>query len=432
MEDALYDTSWLVHNIPHVPPSLSLLFSPPPLTPQVLLEHHDRLCSHADSFIDSLSRDRPRYEREEEKEHLGGLRQCTWTRLIEPVDNVGGGVESSAGRKRKRDTRDDDEEGQSTGILINLVYEKKSYKFIIYTTTSHIQSSKRNHTTVASAHAPNETNTSRTQTRKPTALLLSKSSPTALKALKTYLSSTFSLSGIHPLQLPISLLQFSLEKYLSITSTHLLQPADHRAEQLPGQQERREKAFKSLIGTTKLTVSFSAPVAPSLKTLEIAIPPETVLEMCKKNLRHSPEKHASQLDAEIQKPKSFMNQLAAYVSAKTGLSLPLLSKGLESDNPALIPNDPRNQDSITTNSKSPQNDRGISQPVMRIIRVSTGAYALSTDSRLKFVLKAVENIPHDDENDDGGRDLDVVRRANRNLLSEVLDEARRQGVLEEG
>ncbi len=383
MEYAFYDSSWTVYGIPKLTGSLSGLLLAPPATSQARDDHRARLEAHADSFNACLGKDRPRYEIEEENMRLGGLKQCMWTRLEQALDQD---VPAQAGTKRKRATREDEEHPQCHGILISLIYEKKTYKFIIYTSSS--LSTKRNRTT--SIFSNNSTAALAGE-----AVLLSKSSPTALKALIEYLTSTFSLPSIHPLQFPSQLLQTTLERYLTTTYTSIFadnSPALSRA------------LFKSAIGTLKLSISFFAPIAPKLKSLEISIPPETVLSMCERNITQRAAHGTSASTLPID--STFMNTLAGFIMKSAGLSIPVLSKV--------------NADFTdwAYRAQEEQSDEPPDLP-MRVTRVNTGAYAMGVDSRLKFVRKAVDGV-------DGEGEENCIRRANWEVLGRVVEEVRRQ------
>ena len=412
MDNVFYDSSWLVHSIPKLTPSLSRLFHAVSITARAQGEHNWRLSSQADRFSRSLSKDRPRYEREEEKEQLGDFRQCTWTTLHRTVNEEDDHSHSSAraGAKRKKNIREDDDQAQqSEGIVITLVYEKKTYKFVLYTALSKSSTSKRNRTAFTTSQ-----DTSTKESNQAT-LLLSKSSPAALKALTEYLCDTFSLDhGIHPLKLPASLLQTSTEQYLS--SVYASLHTDLGETQTAQSRDFANQLFKSIVGTIKLTVSFSAPVvAPKLKSLEIGIPPETALMMCRQFRRKSETKDHG-VDSESAEAKaSFMGLLAGRVLEKTGLSIPV--RAVDKTTEATIREFRDQADCVEING----HDQASNPPAMRITRVTTASYALSMDSRLKFVSRAVDLV----EDREGGEG-DCVRRANRDLLHAVLNEARRQ------
>lgn len=381
MEDSLYDTSWLLHRIPRLNSALSALLTPPATDLQPQSRHTERLSSHAELFLQSLSKDRPRYEDEEEKEKLGSLRECTWRGL--QAAGCSDETEHMVGKKRKRDAQDDGHV-LSRGLLISLIYEKKTYKFILYTTSAQPRVSKRgrpDHTTQVPAHSPNET-----------AILLSKSSPSALKALTNYLSDTFALDDIHPLRLPSSFIQSTLETYLRSIYTSL--------STAPGAGRRSTSTnLRDTIGIVKLTISFSAPVAPSLKSLEVAVHPHVVSSSLKSL--------ATEHDRD--KREFVMGLVSGLVTAKTGLRLPLLN---EMDH---IPRDDHRNDELDNHDPK-------SEPPMKLSRISNAAYVISSDQRLKFFTKAVDVV---DGLDDG--EGNVVRSANEALLTAMVDEAQRQG-----
>jgi hypothetical protein len=263
------------------------------------------------------------------------------------------------------------------GLSISLFYEKKTYKFVLFTSSS---------TPVIAG------TTSKSST---TTILLAKSSPSVLKRFFAYLDHTFSISQPSPLKLPSSALQQTLQNYI-ITVLPLLDSDLATSQQ--------EDALTSILGTVKVTLSFSAPVAPHLKTLDISIPANTVLAMCKK--AHNDK------DVDRGPPGQYcLDYLACQIHAKTGLKLPL--SGNDND---------RELRSIESSKESP----------IKISRISTASYALSSDSRLKLASKPLDAFASShDRDDDDGNSKRIVSAANLNLLNAVLKEAQRQ-VREDG
>ena len=408
MEDTLYDTSWTVHSILKPTPSLSRLLCLPASTPQARNQHRDRLASHAESFQRTLGKERPRYEREEEKEQLGGLKQCTWTQLHHALDDDQQ-PDVRVGGKRKRDAHDD-EQLECDGLLVSLFYEKKTYKFIIYTTSSRSNAaSKRSRIATSSHQSKNPAD------RPETAILLSKSSPAALKSLLEYLSGTFSLTNIHPLKLSTTFLQTSLEKYLTLTTLSLWTAYADNAT-------RRDKLHR-VLSTLKLTISFSAPIAPSLRSIEVAIPAQTVSQHYKHVLAAKEE----------DRPAAFMGALAGWILNKTGFHI---APPMQSDD---LGRKKENEQQIGTVDPSPELREASPAPdrvaetvvektkgPMRISRISNGSWALSMDGKIKFSMKAVDVVA--DAGDEMGS---CVKRANADMLAGVVEEARRQ-IGEEG
>ncbi|KIV83791.1 hypothetical protein PV11_05785 [Exophiala sideris] len=369
MENCFYETSWLVHSIPKLTASFAALLTPPSTHEQV--RHRYQLSTHADTFRDTLSHARPHYEYEEEKEKLGVLRQCKWTRLGGDASETA--QADYAGRKRKR--ADSVMDGSlDQGILISLVYEKTTYRFVLYTTN--INAAKR------SRSLPWAQSCSRSQ--KPTAVLLSKSSPSVLRSLTNYLYDTFAVDNIHPLQLPSTFIQGTLQRYLSSIYSSLETASN-------SQQGRVQDTFINVISTVKVHIAFSAPVAPHLKSLEVAIAPYAVLKAM-------PENGNSGKDY-------FMGAISSYIHANTGLILPVADEEEGSDD---------GRHAIEADSPKPE-------PPMKISRISNAAYAISCDHRLKFVLRAVDAVHGSDSPEEN-----CVRRANQEVLDAVVEEAARQ------
>ncbi|KAK7887369.1 hypothetical protein LTR67_009789 [Exophiala xenobiotica] len=375
MEDCLYDTSWLIHSLPTLTPSMLTLLAPPS-TQQERSQQTSKLSTHAGAFGESLSRGRPRYESEEEKEKLGSLSQCRWTRLERPAPEDGQTQQQQLSRKRLRDNGDDNDSSTSHGVLISLIYERTTYKFIIYTTPDAC-SSKRSRTATSSNH------TSSNQKSR-TAILLSKSSPSLLKSLTTYLSDTFALPDIHPLQLSSALIQKTLQDYLSTIYSSL-------STARGSMQSQFQDLFINIISSVRLTIGFSAPVAPHLKSLDIAVAPYAVLKALPENGRFGIE--------------HFMSTLAGYICANTGLKIPVLD----------------DRDGAVQSLNGEEADVAKPDAPMKISRISNAAYAISCDHRIKFVSRPVHAVDDPDQPDEN-----CVRRANRELLVAIVEEARRQ------
>ncbi|KAK6386197.1 hypothetical protein LTS17_001772 [Exophiala oligosperma] len=382
MEDTYYDTSWLVHSVRKLTPSLLSLFAPTS-TDSERSHQTDILTTHASAFSEFIGRDRPRYESEEEKEKLGLLRQCRWTLL----GGTSGAAEECpmhyrAGRKRNRD---DDATSSVNGIVISLIYEKSTYKFIIY--ANHINASKRSRTAPSGSFAP-------TAPENQTAILLSKSSPTILKALMSYVSDKFALPDIYSLHLPSKFIQGTLQNYLLTISSSLTASASDLM------QSKMQDLFIDVISSVRLTISFSAPVAPHLKSLDVAVAPYAVLKAI-------PE-HGRSVDNR----KHFMETIANFIWAHTGLKLPV---DLEYTRDAVAQHVNNGFGEETANKPEP----------MKISRISNAAYAISCDHRVKFVARAVNAV---DDPEQQPQD-NCVRVANRDLLVAMLDEARRQALV---
>ncbi|ETI19480.1 hypothetical protein G647_09314 [Cladophialophora carrionii CBS 160.54] len=391
MKASLYDSSWTVYSIPQITPSLSKLVSAPATTLQAHEKRREQLASHAESFREYLDESRPRHERDDEKTSLGGLKHSLWTRLDNMLDQDEHPHSPvlHAGKKRPRQQLEqENERTQSNALVVCLAYEKETYKFIIYTTSaSSARSSKRRRTA-----SPTSQSTSAPSTDA-TAILLAKSSPATLKRFTTYLSDRFSVDAIRPLSLSSLFLQSSLERYVSTVPS-------------------------ALLGQIRLTLPFARPIAPDLKSLEIAVPRETTESFTK--VRASQQRRSG--PRQTRGEKLFMHHLANSILNKTGLSIPVICNVHGGEDSPVV---------------DPQRD---TNPA-RISKVSTVCFALSAECRLKFERKAVEAAEgvkgvHDEgKGEDAGEDdtdpdpdgaENCVKRANRELLAALVDEARRQ------
>jgi hypothetical protein len=385
MKISLYDTSWTVYSIPKVTPSLSNLLSAPATTPQARDKRREQLASHAESFREYLDGHRSRSELDDEKVSLGGLKHSTWTRL----DNILDQDEHphphgpQLGKKRPRwELEHEDDQVYSTALVASLAYEKETFKFIIYTTSaaSTARSSKRRRTA-----CPTSQNTS-TPSTEDTAILLSKSSPATLKRFITYLSDRFSVDAIRPLALSSLFLQSSLERYVSAVPS-------------------------ALLGQIRLTLPFARPIAPDLKSLEIAVPRETTAVFA----RAIAPKRARSGPRQIPGEKLYMRHLADFILDKTGLSIPVV----------------RHVPGVTEVEGEEDSQQGAN--LARVAKISTACFALSAECRVKFDSKAVEaavgveGVQGESESEDEGECTEnCVTSANRDLLAAMVDEARRQ------
>ncbi|KAL2397622.1 hypothetical protein ABEF93_002175 [Exophiala dermatitidis] len=481
MDNALYDTSWVLYSITHLPASLHAIILDPKLSAGGARAQTEALglSEHAAALRASLVREqeqRPRYEEVEEHERLGVLKECTWRLLLSSRAELEHSSVDAHGRNGKRDHRDSTAgaSSQSTGnhhgnaLMISLVYDRTTYKFVIYTTEKTPQSS---------------TSSSRRDLRPEpdpnsdlTAILLCKASPSALKAVTTYLADTFSLAlaDITPLKLSPALIRSTLEQYLATVSIALGRAAfasasvaeaeqesaaeehEHEREQ---EREHLQSIFQSIVGTLRITISFAPPVAPSLKTLDITVPPRTVGEQ----YRHVLD-GPNQTAANDSRHPQLMDTLATWIRDKTGLNIdPFPSTIVNDDNDdnnddegnSAVGNDtsvatanktkknpmrPHTETETETESEASVQEPPPHQPPMRVSRVSTAAYAISVEGRLKFASKPVDLvdgflglIEHGDAADGGSeaRVENLVREADQQLLNAVLAEARRQ-VREDG
>ncbi|KAL2433628.1 hypothetical protein ABEF95_007970 [Exophiala dermatitidis] len=460
MDNALYDTSWVLYSIAHLPASLHAIILDPKRDaggPRAQLEELG-LSEHADTLRASLAREqeqRPRYEEVEEHERLGVLKDCTFRRLLLSSRAELENDSDAYGRKRKRDHFDTTgADSQSNGnhhghaLMISLVYDRTTYKFVIYTAEKRQSSTSSRRRDLR----PNSDSD-------PTVILLCKASPSALKTVTTYLADTFSLvlTDITPLKLSPALIRATLEQYLGTVSIALGRAAVAASARAEGGEpegeehdrdhdhEHRQSTFQSIVGTLRITISFAPPVAPSLKTLDITVPPRTVGEQ----YRHVLDGSNQTTDDNDSRRPQFMDTLATWIRDKTGLNIdPFPSTIVNDDNDdhdddegnAAVGNDTATANKTKKNPTRRQTESETSvqeppppPPPMHVSRVSTAAYAMSVEGRLKFASKPVELvdgflglIEHGNaEGDSEASNENFVREANQRLLNAVLAEARR-------
>lgn len=376
MEPALYDTSWHMYRIPKLSASLLKLLAPGQAH-QASSKIDEKLSQHGETLRDYLNKERPRYEREEEKAHLGDLKACTWKRFkgLSQDDN-----HTNTNKKRKRGD-DDEEELQSTGLLISLLYEKKVDRFVIYATSSSVSSKRSRSRSRSNSTAQNRPATSPEQN----AVLLSRLPPATLKAVINYLSEKFSIDDIHLCTISSSFIQSSLENYLRATYGKILSTSY--------EQEFGKQIFKSFVGNMKVTIAFSPPVAPKLKSSELTIPPPTTLNFCQITHAKAPGQSSTKLEP-------FLETLGTCVAARTGLLLPIHQQ---------------QQQQYRLQRETPDVP-GIPEykPVMQVSKISMRSYGISSDGRLKFESRVLDVLEREG-------DANFISLANQNLLHALVD-----------
>lgn len=288
-------------------------------------------------------------------EKVGVIRGCTW-RVIEEVGDKDQDEEDGERDGRGRAFGGGGAGEVGSGIVITLTYDTVVYRVILYgPSPSHSQAS-------GSASA-----VSRYQHQTPTLPLLLTRTPIPLtKRLLTFLLDTFDIR-ISALKLPQSLLYSTLESYIQILYRNSTTMSS----------ARRSGFLKSVLNDIKISLSFSAPITPHLRTLDFDIPPETVCNL---------------IEESVASKSSFMQALAVHLEHHTGMQLPA----------------PADKDS--------ESESGGVEQLIRISKFICHAFALSGDGRFKIVEKArsaaeVENLGH------------VVREANEMVLAALLEEA---------
>ena len=328
----LYDVSWTLHRLQW--PSLSN-------RPYSLLSSSRNRVNRAKQLRDFLHIDVTGEEADNTfDEKAGAIQECSWD-LLEASDREEGAILLD-----NEGVRITEELG--SGILINLTYDTATYKMILYGPTP---------------SQPSKSTTSNQPTPM-LPLLLAKTPVPLSKRLFTFLLDTFDIR-ISPLKLPQSLLHSTPESYIEMLYRYTMSMSI----------ARRSVFLKGSLKDIKITISFSAPISPHLRTIDVEIPADTVCNL---------------IEASMSSKTSFMQVLAVHLEHHTGMHLPL----------------PANKDRQTEEV----------EPCIRITKFVCHAFALSGDGRFKIVERAysaaeVENLGS------------VVREANVMVLSSLLAEA---------
>jgi hypothetical protein len=276
-------------------------------------------------------------------------------------------------------------------MLISLVYEKTTYKFIIFMSDSTGIAQRGQQTTTSQQTSSNDNDSMQN------GILLAKSSPLTLKALQRYLDDTFGIGPIKPLKLPSKFILKELESYLTPI------------------------AFDTIVGTLNITISFSAPIAPHLQSLTINIPSQTLWKAYEVASKTS-----------SRETEGVMGVLGNWLFKKTGLNLPLRTDQTNNTYSLTEANHNPNSNTTAPSEQAETQDTATEPQIpLRISRILNAAYAISTEGRLKLASKAVQaadsrrnGLNNDDEASPQQREGVVV--ANETLLHAILDEAQRQ------
>jgi Kinetochore complex Sim4 subunit Fta1 len=326
----LYDISWTLHRLQW--PSLSH-------RPYSLLSNARNRANRAKQLQDFLHIDVTGPEADNVfDEKAGAIRKCSWD-LVEAADREEEAVLVDEGRRFVEEV--------GSGIVITLTYDAAAYTVILY----------------GSANAQASTSTVSNQHASTLPLLLTKTPIPLTKRLLTFLLDTFDIR-ISPPKLPRSLLPNTLEDYITILCRYTTSMS----------VARRSGFLTSVLKDIKITLSFSAPITPHLRTIDVDIPAETVCNL---------------IEASLSSNTAFMQVLAVHLEHHTGMQLPLANRG---------------------------NESGEVEQVVRISKIVSYAFALSGDGRFKIVEKAksaaeVENLGM------------VVREANEMVLASLLAQA---------
>jgi Kinetochore complex Sim4 subunit Fta1 len=328
---SLYDVSWTLHRLQW--PTLSN-------RPYSLLSHSRNRANRAKQMQEFLHIDMVGEEAEITfDEKAGAIRKCHWE-LLEAADGEEGAfIVDSEGRRVTEEL--------GSGIVITFVYDTATYTAVLYGPSPSEASS--------SAAANSETSS--------LPLLLTKTPVPLTKRIFTFLLDTFDVR-ISPLKLPQSLLQSTLESYITIITQYTTSMS----------LARRNGILKTILKDIKITLAFGPPVNPHLRTLDADLLADTVCNL---------------IETANASRTSFLQVLSDHLAHHIGMELPLAGAG---------------------------NNAEDAQQMTRISKIVSNAFALSGDGRFKIVEKArsaaeVENMGI------------VVRQANEMVLGSMLAEA---------
>lgn len=269
------------------------------------------------------------------------------------------------------------EDQPAHGVIVSLLYDKITYRFIFLAVQGNSNKRRKDNTV------------------NPLPLLLIKASTSVTTRFLNFLSIHFQAPVVQALKLPPPHLASTLSSYItSLVAAHRPIAVDYALQAF----------LQDTIGSVKLTITVtSAEIAKSLRTIDVDIPTETLSQL----IRDGASDPAQAADSTASpKPERFLANLQHHIHERTGLVLPLTA-------------DPESLAAQSTDAEPPP------EAPLKLTRISTTAFALSSDpaGRLKLAMRsvqAVEVVP----GLDSGREGNVVRRANGELLRGLLAAAR--------
>ncbi|KAK2786696.1 hypothetical protein FQN52_007704 [Onygenales sp. PD_12] len=272
----------------------------------------------------------------------------------------------------------------SAGILVTLEYENITYKAALLTGPDGYHDTQKDVTFLP--------------------LLVTRLPNSLRQTFISFLASNFD-TRCSLLRLPSSFLCASFENYLST---------------LNRESTSSSRAFvEKVIKETQLTISFPPPISPSLKSLDVLIPRESVsafythgskiiadnTQASRPQTRGKKRLYPNVIDGSVDHGPSapFLAALSAYVDSNLAMKLDISDFGRE-------PTD--------TETKH-----------VRLSKVSCGAFVLGSEGRMKLLANPGRVVPFDDEevdqddDDPDRREIRLVWRANEQLLRALVARA---------
>ena len=313
-----------------------------------------RLATQLRSYLDRTKVPTDPYDSEAER--TGTLRDCTWTSL-----------QKDAGQK------------------IELVHDKATYRFLLMSGRETVSGKPR------------------------LSLLLTKATAAIAKKFTGFLLDTFQ-GTLAPLKLPSALLQEALHAYLSTLG------AEFPSDSTPSL--RQPTTIQSIIGNLKVTVTFGAPVAPHLKTMDIDIPPDSVTKLLQQIEKAKQEDNSTRRNRtngqrnggneSANTDTTLLGLLAELIEARSGIRIPITTTNPTASSTGTTSPSPSTNATTTNAAPSPN-----SEQILRISKITSAAFALSVDGRLKFAAKAVQSAV-------GEAAETLVRMANGEMLERIV------------
>lgn len=359
--EPLFDTSWIIHR-------LSPLYHGREF--QTLLDNPAALEAYSLRLRDLLRGDVLRGVQvglgdlgasDDVLSKAGFLTKCTWQAL--PTWAYWNAEHSLLEDPEQRPKTFDTE--NTLGILITLEYENITYKAALLASPTGYRDQRTELT-----HLP---------------LLLTRFPSSLRQTFVSFLSSNFD-TRCSILRMPSSFLCRELEHYM----TGLVENENQRVE-----SDASRAVIERIIKETQLTLSFPPAVAPSLKTLDVNIPRESLPTFFFHGTKMVANKGASGSEA----PSPFMTALSSYFETNLAMKLDLTDG-------------PNQQDS--------------GPKMVRLAKVACGAFVLGGEGRIKLLANPGHCPPEDpDDSDDDDELIErrLIGKANEALLHSLVQRA---------
>lgn len=329
----LLDVSWSIQYIPNEPYNSEQL--------QTLLtisntsqskQQLEKLGEQCLGYIQSSQNTELVDELNDDRDKTGQLRECTITK-----------IHSDTVQSRR-----------VLGLLIELRHQKTTHQVVLLARRA------------------------QTAGKCPVVAVLCRSSQVNLRRVKAWLEEEFSLPQSFALELSPEILAEICSQYITQLAT--LEAGEDDSNAL------RMATIKQVVGTLKVTITFSAGVAAGLKSVDLDLPSETIDVLLKKV--------KSSEDAGV----AFLDELQDAIHQKTSLRLPLNGKIVNAGN---------SDDGLTN----------ISEPPMKISKITCAAFAISIDGRIKFASRPILSA------EAIGYPMNIVTKGHLQCLRTIVEKA---------